>query len=261
MTISIAISCEQDELPALQAALAAFGGVELHQPGQSAECHPTGKLEPIPGRPELQEAKPERPDDAQRILRPKDKKIETDTKLPENDRKAAFGEHAANLQEASRKDEKVPFTEQQKAAILRMKAAGKGAKEIAKALGIPDARRVNGMIMLSKRQKVKPSGVPASGSSPSGGSQSQQNVNVAERSPTLENVDPASVPQQDPGIEAASAPDAKPYTRAVLNGLIWDLHRAGKNNEEISNELYKQGYCFSEDFVRERLKKIEEGRA
>ncbi len=69
--------------------------------------------------------------------------------------------------------------------------------------------------------------------------------NVAERSPTEENVDP----------------EAKPYTRAVLNGLIWDLHKEGKSNEEISDELYKQGYCFSEDFVRERLKKIEGGRA
>ncbi len=315
MTISMAISCEQDELPALQAALAAFGSgakprlepvglsstgalkpklekdiitkelyakiLEMYAKGSSIQdikaalglkngrqisaiVHSRYGLDVIyrnlPSRAEQVPAgaaapwpKAEQSEEPQDSLRPKDKKIETDTKQLQSDHG-----HPANLPEPSLKDEKIPFTEQQKAAILRMKASGKGAKEIARALGIPDARRVNGMIMLSKRQKAKPPGVPASGSSPSGGSQGQQNAKDAELRPEAENVAESSPTEEN---VASRNPDPKPISRAALNGMIWDMHVKGMSPAEISDELCSQGYYYGEGSVTDRLKKIEEGRA
>lgn len=53
--------------------------------------------------------------------------------------------------------------------------------------------------------------------------------------------------------QAGTKPGSKAIGRAELDAKIWQLHKAGKSVEEISNELYAEGLYYSEKSVRVRL--------
>lgn len=141
------------------------------------------------------------------------------------------------------KPEKVPYTDTQKQEILSRHAGGQSAKDIAVVMG-SHGQRVQGIIMGEKRRKVPKNVAPV-----------HAPVEASERA-TAEGELPEV---QTPAEESDPTRAVKSYTPAVLNGLIWDLHRAGKTPGEISDELYAQGYCFDEGFVFARIKKIEGG--
>lgn len=193
--------------------------------------------------------------------------------------KQPFGSHPANLYEApiatkgpeqeppnpyknkyGRYDD--PISPEVDAEIERLWNEGRDTRSISQTLleqlGIKmDYKRVRGRMSVITRRRSK--------------SKVKTEVeNEVERSSMPKNAAELRLPSESPqipiakadleGDPAAANPPPKSISRASLNGMIWDMHRAGESSAEISDELCKQGYYYSEGSVTSRLKNIEEGR-
>lgn len=148
--------------------------------------------------------------------------------------KSPFGEYPANFEAVP-----IPLKEQEvdesdmaaiKAEVLARHAKGEGIKNIAEALGV-------------RWQWVR--AVCAKAPKPEQEDKSE---------PSSEKV----LPSEPPAESTQSAiihepPAAQSISRADLDAKIWNLHRAGKNPEEISDALYSEGLYYSEKSVRVRL--------
>ena len=65
---------------------------------------------------------------------------------------------------------------------------------------------------------------------------------------------PEIMPEAEPpASEAKQSPEPRAISRAELDQRIWDLWKAGKTPEQISDELYAEGLYYSEKSVRIRL--------
>jgi hypothetical protein len=146
-------------------------------------------------------------------------------------------------QKKSPKPEKVPLTDAQKAQIMELHEKGLKNREIADRLGIRNMSQIQGTIVSRKRkesahaaQSSDTSAMPAKDVM-----LLQQPANVADTSIA------APKPTED-------KPAPKAIGRAELDAKIWELHKAGKTPEQISDILYAEGLYYSEKSVIIRLR-------
>ena len=204
--ISISISCEQSELPALQAALAGVFG-------DAATLHNVAKND---GGNIICRNGEERQDEATKeVTGSTHDESPVDPKDLSLDLSPSSG---VTIKENKEPKKKIKLTDDQKAEILDRHGKGQTTKEIGQAMQI-DARRVHGYIMSQTVFKKGP--------------------------------DSSTDEGRPPEVEAKPKP--RSIGRAQPGQLIWDLWKAGKTLEQISDELYAEGLYYSEKSVRVRL--------
>jgi len=154
----------------------------------------------------------------------------------------------ADVEERSRTTFKVEssptaiFEEAQIAEILRLRSEDKMPTEIAKELGISDARKVQGIIRSHKFQKM-----------------AEEKPAVAKSEPEPEpEPNPAAIPEA-PSVEpikpAIVEPDKhKSIGIAKLELRMYDLHKKGLKPQEIIDQIFEEGHNVSEGLLRSRLR-------
>ena len=154
----------------------------------------------------------------------------------------------ADVEERSRTTFKVEssptaiFEEAQIAEILRLRSEDKMPTEIAKELGISDARKVQGIIRSHKFQKMAEEKPAVAKSEP----EPEPNPAAIPEAPSVEPIKPAIV-----------EPDKhKSIGIAKLELRMYDLHRSGLNGQQIIDKIFDDGYNHSEDILRSCLRRL-----
>jgi hypothetical protein len=206
-------------------------------------------------------------------VKPKEsKKLSTDTKELQNSHVVAV-----NPWDPGNGNGRLP--EATYAEILKRYDAHWSVKSIADSMEL-NGRRVQGICLGSRGAALRRAAKVESEVTSEGTKEAETEVNVPERISAPENVELPSeaiqkpayevMPQEvqtpedkpevakEPATQSSAAPKA--ISRQALNGMIWDMHVKGMTVEDISTSLNGQGLYYEEGAVRERIKKIKEGR-
>jgi len=156
----------------------------------------------------------------------------------------------ADVEERSRTTFKVEssptaiFEEAQIAEILRLRSEDKMPTEIAKELGISDARKVQGIIRSHKFQKMAEEKPAVAKSEPEPEPEPEPNPAAIPEAPSVEPIKPAIV-----------EPDKhKSIGIAKLELRMYDLHKKGLKPQEIIDQIFEEGHNVSEGLLRSRLR-------